>query len=173
MVRSIHSSLTSSSVTINKLGDIFAIHGIPEQLSDNGSGFTSNEFCQFMENNGIDHTLTLSYHPRSNKLVEHAVQTFKQAIRKMNDSLESKISKFLFNYRNTPHSTTGLAPAEITLGRQPHSRFDLLHPDNYSKFIDKQDKVVQDNCHTVRKFSIVDTLFARNYSGTQKWIPVQ
>ena len=91
----------------------------------------------------------------------------------MNDSLESKISKFLFNYRNIPHSTTGLAPAEITLGRQPHSRFDLLHPDNYSKFIDKQDKVVQDNCHTVRKFSIVDTLFARNYSGTQKWIPVQ
>ena len=172
MVRSTHSSLTSSSVTINKLRDIFAIHGIPEQLSDNGSAFTSNEFCQFMENNGIN-TLTLSYHPRSNKLVEHAVETFKQAIRKMDDSLESKISKFLFNYRNTPHSTTRLAPAEITLDRKPDSRFDLLHPDIYSKFIDKQDKVVQDNHHTVRKLSIVDTLFARNYSGTQKWIPVQ
>ena len=40
---------TSSSVTINKLCDIFAIHGIPEQLvSDNGSAFTSNEFSQFM-----------------------------------------------------------------------------------------------------------------------------
>ena len=48
---------TSSSVTINKLCDIFAIDGIPEQLvSDNGSVFTSNEFQQFMENNGINHT---------------------------------------------------------------------------------------------------------------------
>ena len=55
---------TSSSITINKLRDIFAIQGIPEQLvSDNGSPFTSNEFCQFMENNGINHTLTSPYHP--------------------------------------------------------------------------------------------------------------
>ena len=60
-------SSTSSSVTIDKLRDIFAIHGIPEQLvSDNGSAFTSNEFRAFMENNGINHTLTSSYHPRSN-----------------------------------------------------------------------------------------------------------
>ena len=85
---------TSSSVTINKLRDFFAIHGIPEQLvSDNGSAF-----CQFMVNNGINHTLTLPYHPRSNGLVEREVQTFKQAIRKMDGSLELKISKFLFNY---------------------------------------------------------------------------
>ena len=55
---------TSSSVIIKKLRDIFAIHGIPEQLVfDNGSAFTSNEFRQFMENNGINHTLTSPYHP--------------------------------------------------------------------------------------------------------------
>ena len=52
------------------------------------------------------------------------------------------------------------------------SRFDLLHPDIYRKVPDKQDKVVEDNCRTVRKFSIGDTLDARNYSGTQKWISV-
>ena len=113
---------TSSSMTINKLRDIFTIHGIPEQLvSDNGSAFTSNEFSQFMEQNGINHTLTSPYHPRSNGLVEHAVQTLKQAIRKMDVSLESKMSTFLFNYRIIPQSTTGLAPAEILLGRQPRS----------------------------------------------------
>ena len=84
-----------------------------------------------MENNGINHTLTSHYHPRSNGLVEHSVQTFKQAIRKVDGSLESKIFKFLFNYRITCQSTTGLAPAEILLGRQQHSRFDLLHPDIY------------------------------------------
>ena len=69
-----------------------------------------------MENNGINHTLTSAYHPRSNGLVERAVQIFKQAMKKMDGSLESKISKFLFNYRIAPQSTTGLAPAEILLG---------------------------------------------------------
>ena len=58
------------------------------------------------------------------------------------------------------------------MGRRPHSRFDLLHTDIYRKVWDKQDKVVQQNSRTVRKFSIRDTLYARNYSGTQKWIPV-
>lgn len=55
----------------------------------------------------------------------------------MDGSLESKISKFLFSYRITPQSTTGLAPAEILLGRRPRSRFDLLHPDIYKKVKDK------------------------------------
>ena len=90
----------------------------------------------------------------------------------MDGSLESKISKFLFNYRITPQSTTGLAPAKILLGRRPRSRFDLLHPDIYRKVLNKEDKVVQTNFHTVRKFSIGDTVFTRNYSGTQKWTPV-
>ena len=48
----------------------------------------------------------------------------------------------------------------------------MLHPDIYRKAQDKQDKVVQDNRRTVRKFSNADTLYARNYSGTQKWIQV-
>ena len=58
------------------------------------------------------------------------------------------------------------------MGRPPHSRFDLLHPDIYRKVLNKEDKVVQTNHRTVRKFSIGDNLFARNYSGTQKWTPV-
>ena len=125
-----------------------------------------------MENNGINHTLFSLYHPRSNGLAEQAVQTFKQAIKKMDGSLESKISKFLFSYRITPQSTTSLAPAEILLGRCPCSRFDLLHPDIYKKVKDKQDKLSQTNQRAVRKFSIGDALFARNYSGKNKWIPV-
>ena len=58
------------------------------------------------------------------------------------------------------------------MGRRPRSRFDLLHPDIYRKVRVKQDKVLQDNRCTIRKFLIGDNLYARNYSGTQKWIPV-
>ena len=50
--------------TIANLRDMFARYGIPQQLvSDNGSQFTSEEFCKFMKANGIKHTLVAPYHP--------------------------------------------------------------------------------------------------------------
>ena len=53
--------------SITNLRDMFARYGIPQQLvSDNGSQFTSEEFCKFMKANGIKHTLVAPYHPRSN-----------------------------------------------------------------------------------------------------------
>ena len=73
-------ALTSSSVTINKLRDIF--EQLEQLVSANRSAFTRNEFRQFMENNDINRTLTSPYHPRLNGLVGCAVQTFKQAMRK-------------------------------------------------------------------------------------------
>ena len=46
----------SSKVTIQKLQQIFATHGLPEQLvSDNGTAFTSHEFQLFMKQCGIHH----------------------------------------------------------------------------------------------------------------------
>ena len=55
---------TSTEAAIKKLRTIFSTHGIPEQLlSDNGSGFASQEFLLFMKKNGIKHTLTSLYHP--------------------------------------------------------------------------------------------------------------
>ena len=66
-------------VTIANLRDMFPRYGIPQQLvSDNGSQFTSEEFCKFMKANGIKHTLVAPYHPRSNGQAERFVQTFKQ-----------------------------------------------------------------------------------------------
>ena len=80
---------TSAENTIAKLRDIFATHGVP--VSDNGSGFTSAEFTQFMDHNGIKHTLVSPYHPASNGLAEHAVQTFKTINSKDQCSQESVV----------------------------------------------------------------------------------
>jgi hypothetical protein len=100
-------SSISATITVDTLCHIFATHGLPEQIvSDNGSGFASNEFRKFVERNGIDHIRTSPYHPRSNGFVERAVQTFKRAMKKLDRSIESRISRFLFNYRITPQSTT-------------------------------------------------------------------
>ena len=129
----------TSSTTITVLRSIFAAHGIPELLvSDNGSVFTSAEFKNFTQHNGIRHTTSAPYHPATNGLAERAVQTFKSFLKKTPDgTLEDRLSKFLFNYRLTPHSTTGIAPAELLLGRRPRSVLDLVRP-NLSKHVRSQ-----------------------------------
>ena len=58
-----------------------ATHGLPQKLvTDNGATFTSSEFHQFTEKNGIKHVTSAPYHPSTNGLAERAVQTFKRAI---------------------------------------------------------------------------------------------
>ena len=50
--------------TVQTLRQIFSIHGLTEQLvSDNSPAFTSHEFKEFIQNNGIRHSLTVPYHP--------------------------------------------------------------------------------------------------------------
>ena len=57
---------------------IFATHGLPERtVSDNGPQFTSQEFKDFVEVNGIHHTFSAPYHPSTNGEAERLVQTFK------------------------------------------------------------------------------------------------
>ena len=108
-------SSTTSSSTIEVLRDLFARLGIPEQIvSDNGAQFVSEEFQAFVGSNGIRHITSAPHHPATNGLAERAVQTFKQALRSMDQSskpVKEKLAKFLIAYRNTPQSTTGVSPA--------------------------------------------------------------
>ena len=108
---------------------IFATHGLPEMLvSDNGPSFVSSEFQEFMQKNGIRHVKCVPYHPASNGLAERAVQTFKEGLKKVTQGdIQTRLARFLFQYRITPHTTTGIAPAELMLGRRPRSHLDL-HP---------------------------------------------
>ena len=94
--------------TIEKLRVAFAAHGLPEVIvSDNGSAFTSDEFGEFVKRNGITHITSAPYHPASNGPAERTVQTFKRYMEKQEKgkcSIETLVSRFLFSYRNTPHS---------------------------------------------------------------------
>ena len=166
-------SSTSAEATIQKLRSLFATHGVPEQLvSDNGSGFASEEFKKFTQLNGIRHTFTSPYHPSSNGLAERAVQSFKHGVSKLSGSMENRIIQFLFKYRITPQTTTGLSPAELLMGRRLRSHLDLLHPDFSRRAVVKQDKQRQ-AVVPPRSFKVNDKLFARNYQGNRKWIPVR
>ena len=48
-------------------------------------------------------------------------------------------------YRLTSHSTTGIAPAQLLLGRIPHSQLDLLKPELSDKIHERQQS--QNNYH--------------------------
>ncbi|XP_011409056.1 PREDICTED: uncharacterized protein LOC105315970 [Amphimedon queenslandica] len=88
---------TSSEATIKVLRRIFSTHGLPHQLvSHNGPSFTSQEIKKFMSLNGIHYSLTAPYYLRSNGLAERAVQTFKNAVKKMEGPLHKRIARFLF-----------------------------------------------------------------------------
>ena len=93
--------------TIQKLR---TIHGLLETIvSDNATCFRSAEFKVFLSRNGTQHILSASYDPATNGLAERAVQTFKESIKKATQGdIETKLSRLLFHYRITPHSTTGV-----------------------------------------------------------------
>ena len=161
-----HISPMNSANTIEHLRSIFSTHGLPKMfVSDNGPQFTSAEFEVFMKSNGIRHVTSAPYHPASNGLAERAVQVLKESLKRMStsDSLETRLSKFLFWYRLTPHSTTGVPPAELLLGRIPRSILDLLKPDLADKVKHKQDsqKTAHDRGAQYREFRVGDSVFVR------------
>ena len=123
-------SSISSAATIEKLRIVFATHGLPRKVvTDNGPSFTSAEFREFMSYNGITHVTTAPYHPSSNGLAERAVQTFKLGVKRTEgNSVQERLSKFLLTYRITPHTSTGVSPAQLLMKRRLRSRLDRLSP---------------------------------------------
>ena len=167
---------TTSNATIQKLRAIFATHGLPEVLvSDNASCFTSAEFKEFVAKNGIHHITSAPYHQASNGLAERAVQTFKEGMKKATPSdIETQLSRFLFHYRITPHSTTGVSPAELLLRRKPRSILNLLQPDVGHRVRSNQarQKFGHDKHAKARQFMVDDSVFIRNFSTTgPTWLP--
>ena len=166
---------STSSVTMEKMRSSFATLGVPEQLvTDNGPSFTSAEFAQFVRNNGVRHVTTAPYHPSSNGLAERAVQTFKTGLKKITEgSLESRLARFLLNYRTTPHSSTGLSPSELMFGRRLRTRLDLLKPD-LSRTVrahQEHQKKTHDAHARHRDLAIGTTVYVKNFRQGPPWLP--
>ena len=152
--------------------EVVRYNGIPEVLvSDNSTAFTSSEFTEFLKRNGIHHVRTPPYHPASNGLVERAVQTFKEGFKRLREgSISTRISRFLFKYRLTPHSSTGVSP-ELMFGRQLCSQLDQLRPSLEKTARQSQDhqKKNHDKRSRSRVFTQNQLVYARNYGPGEKW----
>ena len=168
---------TTSASTIQKLREVFSIHGLPDTIvSDNGTNFTSDEFETFLSANGIKHIKSAPYHPATNGLAERAVGIFKQFMRKANHgTVEEKIARFLLQYRVTPHSTTGVPPAQLLMKRQIKTRLDLLKPNLAAKVRAKQtcQKSHHDYHARDREFEVDDPVYVKDFRAQKSspWLP--
>lgn len=63
---------TTATHTVERLRVLFARNGLPEHfIIDNGPQFAAEEFQRFMKLNGIRHSTSLPYHPRTNGLASN------------------------------------------------------------------------------------------------------
>ena len=143
-------------------------------LSDNGSPFTSSEFAEFTKKNGIRHVKVSTYHPSSNGMEERAVRTFKEGMKKFGNlqSIQCCVARVLFQHRITPHSTTGVSPSELLMGRQIRSHLDLVQPNLSNQVELKQEaqKQYHDRHAKSRVFELGNKVFVKNPSSGPPWL---
>ena len=148
---------------------MFSRYGLPKILvSDNGPQLISNEFEQFCVKNGINHIPIPSYHPASNGQVEAYCGKFKRAMKKMCDDnvdMDLNIANWLINYHNTPHTSPGIEPSVLMIGRRLRSALSLVHPLSdarpMKRQIDQEKKII-DGEKTLRRFVVGDKVLFRN-----------
>ena len=103
---------TTANVVIRNLKHIFATHGIPEVLySDNGPQFQCKETRDFATTYDFITDTSSPGFPQANGEAESAVKIAKKLIN------QPDLDLALLMYRNTPHSSTGVSPAEALMGR--------------------------------------------------------
>jgi putative transposase len=93
-------------------------------LSDNGSGYVSRLFREYLQLVGIRHVLAAPYHPQTNGKLERYHQTLKRDVNQLPydvpRELEVAIGKFVdfYNYRRYHKALKDIIPADMLAGRQ-------------------------------------------------------
>jgi transposase InsO family protein len=92
-------------------------------LSDNGSGYVSRAFGDYLKLVGIRHILATPYHPQTNGKLERYHQTIKrdvnQVLYEMPSDLEAAIATFVsyYNYRRYHMALGNVTPDDVLTGR--------------------------------------------------------
>ena len=126
---------TTATNVCNALEHAIDLFGPPEVLvSDNGPPFNSYTMKTFFNFHGIKHLNSPPYHPASNGLVERFVRSFKEGIKKEQQSGQTDkhlaVRNFLRSYRWSPHTTTDQTPASMMFQHPVRSALYRLKPDD-------------------------------------------
>ena len=102
IVRKMPTSQCNSAKMITVLKELFAEHGIPEEIrSDNGPQFASHLFAEFTKDWNIKHSTSSPRNPRSNGQAESAVKIVKGLLTHAKCSGQDPYLALLA-YRSTP-----------------------------------------------------------------------
>lgn len=164
----------TSNETIEKLRDCLSRFGLPITImSDNGTQFTSADFQTFCSKNGIIHKTSAPYNPQSNGAAENAVKSFKNGMQKAltdpqrkKESVETLMSRYLFYYRSSVHTTTLETPYKLMFNREMRTQFDRIKPSALAEMCDqKQTDDMENNkqSNKSRVFSVNDRVLVRDY----------
>jgi hypothetical protein len=93
-----------------------------KETSDNGTQFTDQQFQDYLRNVGIKQSFTSVEHPQANGLAEAANRVILRGIRRRLDKAKTQwaeeLHAVLWDYRTTPHSTTGESPFRLMYGTE-------------------------------------------------------
>ena len=113
---------STSEKVVECLEKIFTTHGLPQSLqSDNGPKFRPEVFERYSEDNSIEHRKTTPLWPQANGEVERQNKSLLKRMKiaqAQGKEWKKEVRKYLVAYRSTPHTTTGVSPAELLFGRK-------------------------------------------------------
>ena len=95
-------------------------------VSDNGLCYVSKEFCELMQQKGVNHILVLPHHPQSNGMAKKYVGIVKQLFLKAREEGKDPADA-LHAYRSTPLDSKTPSPMAILMGRLPHTNLPMSH----------------------------------------------
>jgi putative transposase len=93
-------------------------------LSDNGAGYVSRAFRDYLNLLGIGHILAAPFHPQTNGKVERYQQSLKREVNQLPyeapSQLERAITDFVdyYNYRRYHKALGNVTPADVLYGRR-------------------------------------------------------
>jgi putative transposase len=93
-------------------------------LSDNGAGYISRAFRDYLKLVGIHHILAAPFHPQTNGKVERYQQSLKRVVNQLLYDLPSQLEKAIadfvehYNYHRYHKSLGNVTPADVLYGRR-------------------------------------------------------
>ena len=93
-------------------------------LSDNGAGYVSRAFRDYLNLVGIDHILSAPFHPQTNGKVERYQQSLKRVVNQLPyefpSQLKQAVADFVeyYNHRRYHKALGNVTPADVLLGRR-------------------------------------------------------
>ncbi len=123
--------MTSASLieVVQDAVDITGMSGVPVEdrtrlLSDNGPGYVSRLFREYLQLVGIRHILASPYHPQTNGKLERYHQTLKRDVNQvpydLPEDLKTAIGEFVsyYNFRRYHKALGDVTPADMLAGRR-------------------------------------------------------